>query len=273
MFINIFMIALNLSENLTPRDFSDNITQFKAGKLTSVKQNIFFIISTSIYLMWSFAAGAAVIPKNKLWSSESSLVVVFIDGSESQKELVKRYAPLWLETSKLSFSFFDGFINAPKETHIRINFQSHTGSLIGNHGNFLSKDPTLLLDQLNQTDLPESVLKRFILHEFGHALGFEHEYRNPKWPYGLPAIEEHINGCIPRLKDIGFAPLLAQQRCIDINKPLKKVEVNATIYDEFSIMNYPQRILLNDGSYKQITSLSDLSVLDILAIERWYGKK
>lgn len=221
----------------------------------------------------SDSALSAVLAKNKMWPTSNELNVVFIDGSDQQKNQVKAFAPLWLQDSNLSFSFYDGFNKAPKQTHIRISFQQHTGSQLGDHGDYLSKQPTLLLNQLNQTDLPEHLVRRVVLHEFGHALGFEHEYRNPKWPFGYEAIQKQITDCVPRMEKIGYSRTDAEKQCQEINQPLDKNKVHSTIYDELSIMNYPQRISLKDGSFKQIFAKNKLSVLDKLAIERWYGKK
>jgi hypothetical protein len=75
------------------------------------------------------------------------------------------------------------------------------------------------------------------------------------------------------MQDIGFEPISAKQKCREINQPLDKSQVKSTIYDESSIMNYPQNILLEDGTIKNIASMTKLSVLDKLAIQQWYGKK
>jgi hypothetical protein len=101
-----------------------------------------------------------------MWPPNTNLNVVFIGGTTPQKKVIKEYASLWLHDSSLSFSFFESFVEAPNETHIRIGFHSHTGSQLGNHKDHYSKQPTLLLSQLNQADLPEFAVKRIVLHEF-----------------------------------------------------------------------------------------------------------
>jgi hypothetical protein len=222
------------------------------------------------YLLVQAPSHAAVLVKDKMWPKGSTLAVVFLDGKFSQKASVKQYAPLWLEGTSLSFKFYDSLEKAPKQTHIRVSFTSYDGAKLGNHGDYLSKHATLLLNSLNDPDLPEEDKKRLILHEFGHALGFEHEYRNPNWPFGNAPIEQQIKDCIPRMEKIGHSPEKAHKKCHEINSLLEKSLVHTTIYDEFSIMNYPQLIKLGADSFKRIEARSELSLLDQLAIQQWY---
>lgn len=236
------------------------------------KSPLYYILCYLIISSFFQTAFAAVLVKDKMWPNHSVLNVVFIDGNKQQKQQVILYAPLWLVDSGLSLKFFDSFANAPDKTHIRVSFNSHTGSQLGNHGDYWSKQPTLLLNQLNQQDLPDASIRRLILHEFGHALGFEHAYRNPKWPFGQQAIDRQINDCTPRLEKIGYSYSEAQRKCVEINSPLIKHQVYTTIYDENSIMNYPQKIVLKNKKVKYIQAKTQLSVLDHLAIQQWYGK-
>jgi len=198
--------------------------------------------------------------------------VVFLDGTTEQKALVARIAPIWLENSSLKFKFFDSLNSAPAKTHIRVSFSQSTGSILGNHGNLKSKEPTLQLKKLNEPDLPENYAKRWILHEFGHALGFEHEYRNPKWPYGNAPIEEQITACLPGMQKLNYSAKAARVKCREINQLLEDSATKSTIYDEYSIMNYPMDIKLNKQINKKIPTRFELSILDKLAIERWYSK-
>ena len=211
-------------------------------------------------------ASAAVLVKEKIWTNHTLLNVVFLDGNEKQKQLIQQYAPLWLEDSDLSFHFFNDLQSAPKQTHIRISFKSHTGSILGSHGDYSSKTATLVLAQLNQPNLSEEAKKRLVLHEFGHALGFEHEYRNPKWPYGVEIFAEQTQLCIPKMQLLDYDLVNAEKKCQEINQTLKSHDVLATVYDENSIMNYPLRIPLANNQFKDILAKSELSVLDKLAV-------
>ncbi|MDH5433324.1 MAG: M12 family metallopeptidase [Gammaproteobacteria bacterium] len=230
-----------------------------------MKFKVFFAL-TILFNLSSSDLGAAVLLKANMWSKNMTLNVVFIDGSDQQKQWVKTYAPLWLEDSSLSFSFYDDFESAPKATHIRISFTGNTASVAGDHKDYFSKDPTLLLNRLNETDLPHRYIKQAVLHEFGHALGFEHEYRSPNWPHGNQIIDKQIKRCLSLMNMD-----MDSQHCHKINQPLSRQSAFVTAYDKFSIMNYTHNVELNDNQSKTVTAKTTLSFLDKLAIRNWYG--
>ena len=114
--------------------------------------------------------------------------------------------------------------------------------------------------------------KRLILHEFGHALGFEHEYRSKFWPYGNAAIQQVKERCYPQMESIGYDKQSAIAHCNDINSPLNTGNALTTAYDERSIMNYALSFVQADGKVKTIPANFKLSLLDKYAIKRWYPK-
>jgi len=215
---------------------------------------------------------AAVLVKDKRWPAASQLNVVFIDGNPKLWQLVETVAPEWVENSSLSFRFFRGWHTAPQQTHIRVSFQSHNGSVLGNHHDFTSKQPTLVLSLLPQLLGDDAAARRLILHEFGHALGFEHEFLSPVWPYGRGSLQAVIEQCVKQMKALQPDSKQALQDCQRLNQPLAKDKVLHTVFDEFSIMNYPLTIQLGQGRTKRIKASSKLSFLDRYAISRWYGK-
>lgn len=215
---------------------------------------------------------SAVLVKNKLWKKDTVLNVVFLDGNPKLHQLVKSIAPQWLQQTSLSFQFFSNLSSAPKQTHIRISFNLHSGSRLGNHQDYQSKTATMNLFDLVSNQTSDSGAQRLILHEFGHALGFEHEYRSSYWPYDTKVIEQIIVDCYPKMELIGYSSQTAKQRCQTINAPINSKLAYLTAYDEGSIMNYPMSFILKDGGEKNIKAAINLSTLDHYAIQLWYGK-
>ena len=232
----------------------------------------FFLILTVILASGLSTLEAAVLAKDSMWPKGKTLNILFLDGKMEQKQLVESVAPLWVEGINLKLEFFENNEQAPKETHIRISFKSETGSMLGDHGEYLARTPTLLLSELNRHDLNSELARRYILHEFGHALGFEHEFLNPSWPYGFSPIQQQIDKCIPRLREMKYLEEEARSKCQSLNKPLTKKNSYSTVFDKHSIMNYPLTVTLADKSKVTIYAKTKLSTLDMLAMERWYGK-
>jgi len=230
------------------------------------------ILFSFCILLLSINCQSAVLINNKLWNKGTVLNVVFINGTKMQHRLVQKIAPQWLTNTSLSFKFFNSFSEAPNKTHIRINFQSINGSQLGNHQDYFSKRTTMNLFDLTSNQISESTAQRIILHEFGHALGFEHEYRSHHWPYGTNAFDKIILNCIPKMKQIGYILQLAREKCKDINSPIQALGSLTTAYDEMSIMSYPLSFILENGLTKYIKPHSKLSHLDKYAMQRWYSK-
>lgn len=229
----------------------------------------FYII---LFLFHSQTLLSAVLVKENLWPQNSLLNVVFLDGSTKAKSLVKAYSVLWVENTNLSLRFYSSIDQAPEVTHIRISFKHHTGSQLGNQRDHLSKKATMNLFALISHQISDLGAKRLILHEFGHALGLEHEYLSPNWPYGLLAKSAVMSKCLPKMVFIGYSKLGAEKHCTFINSQLKSKSVLSTAYDESSIMSYALSFLGSNNSMVNIQAQTKLSYLDRYAIQMWYPK-
>lgn len=132
---------------------------------------------------------------SNMWSSGDTLRVCFFGGTKALRARIANIALTWTPVGapvRLDF----GNINDPRMcgpgiSHIRIGY-SYRGywSLVG-------RDSVIYADQFQQSmnlqrfdSAPPAPpeFERVVLHEFGHALGFQHEHQNP-----LSKCEEEFN--------------------------------------------------------------------------------
>jgi serralysin len=138
-------------------------------------------------------ATKAALVKDKKWQAGDVISISFMDGTDEQKKLVRRFAEEWIKgLANLQFSW-----QQPPNTDIRITFM-HSGSwsVIGTTCKSIPKDqPTMNFGWLTP-GVSETKAKRVILHEFGHALGLIHEHQNPisKIDWNKPAVIADLSG-------------------------------------------------------------------------------
>ncbi len=208
---------------------------------------------------------SAVLIPDKRWPPGSQLTVWFLEGEPHWHELVKATAREWSRFGNISFNF-----TAEKPlsgSHIRISFNGYDGTQLGKHESLTSTEPTMRLASVSKPKLPLKYKKRIILHEFGHALGFEHEYRHPQWPYGPAWIEYQTQRCINKL---GTDNNHVNGHCQTINRTLKEDDVWQFPYDDQSIMNYPVSANWLDNRPLDIKPSYSLSKLDKIAMSMSY---
>jgi hypothetical protein len=128
-----------------------------------------------------------VFNRSKLWDAGQTLRVCFFDGLQDTRARIARAAKRWEKFGNIRMDFGDvnnpRFCRSGEVNEIRIGFD-YKGywSMVGQDSINLSRqtDQSMNLDGYNVEPPAEPEFTRIVLHEFGHALGLQHEHQNPK---------------------------------------------------------------------------------------------
>lgn len=189
-----------------------------------------------------------------------SLQVRFLDGDQVVQAKVKAIAAEWTKYSGISFVFSES-----PNADIRISFRGRgSWSYIGPCWQRLGvpqNQPTMNFDRLTPTSSEEEY-RRFVLHEFGHALGLVHEHQSPAVTiaWDKEKVYKYYEGLLTR-----------QQVDENIFHKYSTESTNYTAFDPDSIMLYyiPNEWTLGDFETKWNTKLS---VLDKNFVKVWYTR-
>ena len=165
------------------------------------------------------------------WDKGTRIKVHFLNGLADWHEAVEQIAPEWCVDTNISFDFSSGGL-----PDVTINFEPIDGLYHGIYNSFIGQASRGRVPSMNlafppgTTDL--SILRRYILHEFGHALGLIHEHQSPGRGFAwneqvvLDWFRDHVGWDEAEVREQVLTPWLTET-------------ITNTTFDPQSIMLYP----------------------------------
>ena len=199
--------------------------------------------------------------KTSKWQPGDVIKIAFLDGTDEQKSLVKKFAAEWTAgLANLTFSW----IADAASSHVRITFQyPGSWSVIGTTCTSVPKDqPTMNFGWLTP-GVADDEARRVIVHEFGHAIGLIHEHqRMPADGWNKQAVIADLSG-----PPNNWDAETIQHNMFDT---YSAEEINGSKLDPTSIMMYPiPKSWRTDGLSAGLNT--DLSATDRTFIKKVYS--
>ncbi len=202
---------------------------------------------------------------DKIWKNGHKLTISFLDGSLQEKKMVESYSVEWTRYANLDFEFYDNINVVPRgrDIDILITFKgvgSYSNIGRDSYSNTKEKKSSMTLSLSNAS---ENLKRYYILHEFGHAIGLQHEHQHIDRKFTID-VERAKQYCA---KMDGFDEKTCQTMIIN---PLEKnPSTYFSVYDPNSVMHYSLHPSVSKENLDFRTN-SSFSLLDKLEIIKLY---
>jgi hypothetical protein len=162
-----------------------------------------------------------------LWNVGATIKVGFINGTTEQQEKVMALAKEWEKHANIRFEKSD---KGPSNVRVEFSDAQENYSLLGTDAN--QADPEEHTLHLDMALFKEPArLKRTVIHEFGHVLGFMHEHSSP-----ISGIQWNKDTMYKQYAQYGWDKAMVDAQ---IFRLYDRRYTNGTRYDPKSIMHYP----------------------------------
>lgn len=233
-----------------------------------MKKSIAAILGSFLLSQIAFGAPPLVVSKNKLWKTRN-INIAFVSGTPEERELIKKFAMPWTKYANLNFNFFNSLSEAPGgRAHIRVQISERdeknpfAGDSYVGTDSLYSGTPYSMRIFIKPGEMLH-MLSGIVLHEFGHALGLNHEHQHPERTYEFDEAKLFAD-CATRG--------IERSHCERIyTDTYSRWENNILTYDPESIMHYSlDRNYVKSGPEEIFSGTSSLSLLDKIGIARTY---
>ena len=189
------------------------------------------------------------------WPQSNELIICFRSGTRKARARVAEGAKEWMQYVNLRLNLGDGqnfrSCKGDNSEHIKIDFLN-SGPDAG-HWSYVGTQSAQMqhsmnLQGLSRDDLPRGTdlkeARRIVLHEFGHALGFEHEHQNPSALCHNEFDMKEVTSWARRLN----------WNSSEVERNLLKLQPSTSLkytrHDQKSVMHYslPEKLLKNGRS-------------------------
>ncbi|WP_212005794.1 M12 family metallopeptidase [Chitinophaga sp. HK235] len=174
-------------------------------------------------------AGSYVFQSDFQWDNGAILNVVFSNGSSFLRNKVIKYAQVWEKYANIHFNFEQ---NAKPDILIEFSNDQASWSQIGRQSLYNTRQGIASMHYGWFNEYSEEIeFQRTILHEFGHALGLNHEHQcaNSTIKWNKPLAYNYY------YKTNGWLPAEVDQQVFNHYS----VTLSNGTYDPQSIMHYP----------------------------------